>query len=138
MSDSVGPYRRQPTSLPLPWDSPRKNTGVGCHFLLQCSRVQLFETPWTAAHQAPPSMGLSRQEYWSGVPSVQGLRLHISKGMGTGLIPGWGAKISHALGPKNQNIKQEQYCNKSNRHFKKCCVYGSHSVVSNSLGPYGL
>ena len=33
------------------------------------SRVRLFETPWTAAHQAPPSMGFSRQEFWSGVPS---------------------------------------------------------------------
>ena len=32
------------------------------------SRVQLFATPWTAAHQDPPSMGFSRQEYWSGVP----------------------------------------------------------------------
>ena len=32
------------------------------------SRVQLLATPWTAAHQAPPAMGLSRQEYWSGVP----------------------------------------------------------------------
>ena len=32
------------------------------------SRVWLFETPWTAAHQAPLSMGFSRQEYWSGVP----------------------------------------------------------------------
>ena len=32
------------------------------------SHVQLFMTPWTAAHQAPPSMGFSRQEYWSGVP----------------------------------------------------------------------
>ena len=32
------------------------------------SRVQLFATPWTAAYQAPPSMGFSRQEYWSGVP----------------------------------------------------------------------
>ena len=32
------------------------------------SRVQLLATPWTAAHQAPPSMGVSRQEYWSGVP----------------------------------------------------------------------
>ena len=32
------------------------------------SRVRLFVTPWTAAHQAHPSMGLSRQEYWSGVP----------------------------------------------------------------------
>ena len=32
------------------------------------SRVRLFATPWTAAHQAPLSMGFSRQEYWSGVP----------------------------------------------------------------------
>ena len=32
------------------------------------SRVQLFATPWTVAHQAPPPMGLSRQEYWSGLP----------------------------------------------------------------------
>ena len=36
MSDSVRPHRRQPTRLPRPWDSPGKNTGVGCHFLLQC------------------------------------------------------------------------------------------------------
>ena len=78
MSDSVQPHRRQPTSLPRPWDSPGKNTGVGCHFLLQCVKVKvkgkalsharLFATPWTAAYQAPPSMGLSRQEYWSGLP----------------------------------------------------------------------
>ena len=33
------------------------------------SRVRLLVTPWTAAHQAPPPMGFSRQEYWSGVPS---------------------------------------------------------------------
>ena len=32
------------------------------------SRIRLLATPWTAAHQAPPSMGFSRQEYWSGVP----------------------------------------------------------------------
>ena len=108
-----------------PWDSPGKNTGVGCHFLLQCmkvksesdvaqlcltlhdpmdcsrpgtsvhgifqarvlewvaiafslqplkvkvkslSRVRFLVTPWTAAYQAPLSMGFSRQEYWSGVP----------------------------------------------------------------------
>ena len=31
------------------------------------SRVRLFATPWTVAHQAPPSMGFSRQEYWSGL-----------------------------------------------------------------------
>ena len=40
MSDSVRPHRRQPTRLPSPWDSPGKNTGVGCHFLLQCMKVK--------------------------------------------------------------------------------------------------
>ena len=40
MSDSVGPRRRQPTRLPRPWDSPGKNTGVCCHFLLQCMKVK--------------------------------------------------------------------------------------------------
>ena len=76
VSDSVRPHRWQHTRLRRPWDSPGKNTGVGCHFLLQCmkvkvkslSRVQLSVTPWTAAYQALPSIGVSRQEYWSGVP----------------------------------------------------------------------
>src|SRR5574337_1067649 len=40
MSDSVRPHRRQPTRLAGPWDSPGKNTGVGCHFLLQCVKVK--------------------------------------------------------------------------------------------------
>ena len=40
MSDSVRPHRQQPTRLPRPWDSPGKNTGVGCHFLLQYMKVK--------------------------------------------------------------------------------------------------
>ena len=40
MSDSVRPHRRQPTRVPHPWDSPGKNTGVGCHFLLQSMKVK--------------------------------------------------------------------------------------------------
>ena len=40
MSDSVRPHRQQPTRLPRPWDSPGKNTGVGCHCLLQCMKVK--------------------------------------------------------------------------------------------------
>ena len=40
MSDSVWPQRRQPTRLCRPWDSSGKNTGVGCHFLLQCMKVK--------------------------------------------------------------------------------------------------
>ena len=57
VSDSVRPHRRQPTRLPRPWDSPGKNTGVGCHFLLQrvkvksLSRVRLLTTPWTESWQ---------------------------------------------------------------------------------------
>ena len=110
MFDSVRPHRRQPTRLPPPWDSPGKNTGVGCPFLLQCMKVKsesevaqscltlcdpmdcslpgssvhgIFQArvlewstivsnslqpPWTVACQVPLSMGLSRQEYWSGLP----------------------------------------------------------------------
>ena len=77
VSDSVRPHRWQPTRLRHPWDSPGKNSGVGCHFLLQCMKVKsesevaqsslTLATPWTAAYQAPPPMGFSRQEYWSGV-----------------------------------------------------------------------
>ena len=40
VSDSVRPHRRQPTRLPRPWDSSGRNTGVGCHFLLQCVKVK--------------------------------------------------------------------------------------------------
>ena len=56
---------------------------MGCHFLLQCMKVKsesevaqscpTLATPWTAAYQAPPSMGFSRQEYWSGVPLPRAL-----------------------------------------------------------------
>ena len=38
--NSVQPHRQQPARLPRPWDSPGKNTGVGCHFLLQCMKVK--------------------------------------------------------------------------------------------------
>ena len=72
------PHRRQPPGSPVP--------GILQARTLECvaislsnawkwkvkvkslSRVWLLATPWTAAHQAPPSMGFSRQEYWSGVP----------------------------------------------------------------------
>ena len=78
MSDSVRPHRRQPTRLPRPWDSPGKNTGVGCPFLLQCMKVKsesevaqscpTLSDPMDCSPPGPPSMGFSRQEYWSGVP----------------------------------------------------------------------
>ena len=71
-------HRQQPTRLPRLWDSPGKSTGVGCHFLLQCMKVKsenevaqscpTLATPWTAAHQAPPSTGFSRQIPWMEQP----------------------------------------------------------------------
>ena len=84
MSDSLQPQRWQPTRLPRPWDSPGKNTGGGCHFLLQCMKVKSeseVATPWTAAHQAPLSMGFSRQEYWSGVPLLSPISIVINENL---------------------------------------------------------
>ena len=78
MSDSVQPHRWQPTMLPCPWDSPGKNTGVGCYFLLQCMKVKsenevaqsclTLRDPMDCSLPGSSAMGFSRQEYWSGVP----------------------------------------------------------------------
>ena len=78
MSDSVRLHRRQPTRLPRPWDSPGKNTGVGCHFLLQCMKVKseseaaqscpTLSDPMDCSPPGSSVHGFSRQEYWSGVP----------------------------------------------------------------------
>ena len=61
MSNSARPHRQQPTKLPRPWDSPGKNTGVGCHFLLQCMKVksesevdQSCPTPGVHMDWSPP------------------------------------------------------------------------------------
>ena len=60
------------------------------------SRVWLFATPWTAAYQAPPSMGFSRQEYWSGLPlqPLSGTYIHIHKDTDTDIH---GFKIAQSL-----------------------------------------
>ena len=78
MSDSVRPQRWQPSRLPRPWDSPGKNTGVGCHFLPQCMKVKSeSEVAQSCLSLCDPKdcslpgssvHGFSRQEYWSGVP----------------------------------------------------------------------
>ena len=78
MSDSVRPHSQQPTRLPRPWDSPGKNTGVGCHFLLQSMKVKsesevaqscpTLSDPMDCSLPGSSVHGFSRQEYWSGVP----------------------------------------------------------------------
>ena len=61
VSDSVRPHRLKPIRLLCPWDSPGKNTGVGCHFPLQCMKVksesevvQLCPTPSDPMDRSPP------------------------------------------------------------------------------------
>ena len=83
VSNSLWPHGLQSTRLPCPWDSPGKNTEwVATSFsnawkwkgkVKLLSRVWLLVTPWTAAYQVPPSMGFSRQKYWSGVPSPKAM-----------------------------------------------------------------
>ena len=78
MSHSVRPHRRQPTRSPVPGSLQARTLEWGAISFSNAwkwkvkvkllSRVWLFSTPWTATYQAPPSMGFSRQEYWSGVP----------------------------------------------------------------------
>ena len=79
VSSSLRPHRRQPTRLPHPWDSPGKNTGVGCHFLFQCMKLKsenevalsclTYSDPMDyIAHQAPPSMGFSGKSTGVGPP----------------------------------------------------------------------
>ena len=75
VSNSVRPHRRQPTRPPhlqartLVWVALSFSNVWNWNVKVKSlSRVRLLATPWTAAYLAPPSMGFSRQEYWSGVP----------------------------------------------------------------------
>ena len=78
VSDSVQPHRQQPTRLPSPWDSPGKNSGVGCHFLLQCVKVksesEVAQSCLTVSNPMDCSLpgssvhGIFQARYWSGVP----------------------------------------------------------------------
>ena len=78
MSDSVRPHRRQPIRFPRPRDSPGKNTGVGCHFLLQCMKVksesEVIQSCPTLSDSMDCSLpgssihGIFQARVWSGVP----------------------------------------------------------------------
>ena len=122
------PHRRQPTRLPCPWDSPGKNTGVGCHFLLQCmkvkslSRIRLLATPWTVDYQAPPSMGFSRQEYWSGVPLAKSILI----------LVGW---------ERGRRILSHLFLNCRNGNTADLCVYYVYFVrciAQGNSSPYSV
>ena len=76
LSDSLQPYRLQPTRLLCPWDSPGKNTGVGCHALLQ----RIFLTPGSNSH-LPVSPAVQTDSLPTEPPSPIG----------------WGAKVQNIL-----------------------------------------
>ena len=78
MSDSIRPHRWKPTRLPHPWDSPGKNTGVDCHFLLQCMKVKserqvaqscpTLSNPMDCSPPGSSIYGIFQARYWSGSP----------------------------------------------------------------------
>ena len=144
MSNSVRPHRRQPTRLPHPWDSPGKNTGVGCHFLLQCMKVKSESEvaqscptpsdPWTAAYQASSSMGFSRQEYRSGVllPSLDNLHSPLLLSQLTFLSPPLKKKNTQMASlmnsTKHLRKKQCQFYMNPYRKLKRKKCFPAHSM----------
>ena len=98
---------------PPHWDSPGKNTGVGCHFLLQCMKVKsesevaescpTLSDPMNCNLLALLSMGFSRQDYWSGVPLPSPCLL----AQGCNSIPGRETMIPYVSGPKKNKRNTE-------------------------------
>ena len=108
------PHRRQPTRLPYPWDSPDKNTGMGCHFLLQCVKVksesevaQPCPTLSDPMDCSPPGSSVRRifQERvleWGAIASGY-MCSNLLPGCPGGCSPGGGARLgSPAAGPPRQ------------------------------------
>ena len=124
MSDSVWSHRWQPTRLPCPWDSPSKNTGVGCHFLLQCMRVK-SESEVT---QLCPTLHDPLD------CSLPGSSVY---GIFQARVLEWGAiALSISLTSFSQHYWDE-FLSKSYLQLQVCCVL-SHSVMYDSLWPHGL
>ena len=118
MSNSVRPQRRQPTRLPRLWDSPGKNTGVGCHFLLQCMKVksavaQLCPTLSNPMDCSPPGSSVhgifqARVLDWGAIAFSKALihswnqRLEMGQRNGTTEVEWAGNKTTKNTGKGNQ------------------------------------
>ena len=104
VSDSVRPQRRQPTSLPRPWDSLGKNTGVGFHFLLQCRKVKnesevaqscpTLSDPMDCSLPGSSIHGIfqARVLEWGAIAFSEWLRLRAAYAGFLGSIPGQGTR----------------------------------------------
>ena len=83
MSDSGWPHRQQPTRLPWPWDSPGKNTGVGCHFLLQCMKVKKWKWSRSVVSDSSRPHGLQPTRLlhpWDSPGKSTGVGCHCTNG----------------------------------------------------------
>ena len=121
MSDSVRPHRRQPTRLPCPWDSPGRNTGVGCHFLLQCMKVKSE----SQVAQSCPTLSDSMD------CSLPGSSTH---GIFRARVLEWGA-IAHCYKWSQLLHKKKK---KKRHHFIKICINQSYCFSSSHVPMWEL
>ena len=121
MSDSVRPHRWQPTRLCRPWDSPGKNTGVGCHFLLQCMKVksdsevaQSCPTLCDPMDCSPPGSSVHRIYNLINLEGVLGKSLKESLTWKREMLNQWAkCDLSHSLVKNTQGIT----------HLPSACAY---------------
>ena len=106
MSDSVRPHRLQPNRLPRPWDSPGKNTGMGCHFLLQCMKVKSEREVAQSCPTLSDPMDCS----------LPGSSIH---GIFQARVLEWGA-LAHSLYCCFSFVKFETFWNKKDIYPKSC------------------
>ena len=150
------PHRRQPTRLPRPWDSPSKNTGVGCHFLLQCMKVksqsevaQSCPTPSDPMDCSPPGSSIhgifqARVLEWGAI-AFSVVDLSTSQ-MPLLLIPHWGLgfrymnfegqkhSVYHTTSKPTQPIIYQQYL-RGVHEFHASLVQTPSSQPPESLAP---
>ena len=113
MSDSVRPHRRQPTRLPHPWDSPGKNTGVGCHFLFQCMKVKSE----SEVAQSCPTVSN---------PSLPGSSVH---GIFQARVLEWGAIAFSGCWYRQAQLHHKWYVYSSPDHFLTFCPRSQCNVL---------
>ena len=107
---TLQPHRRQPSRLPRPWDSPGKNTGVGCHFLLQCMKVK-----------SESEVAQSCQHHYTHTYFKESLVAQMVKNLPvmreTGLIPGLGRSLGEGNGYSLQHFCLENFMDRGAQWF---------------------
>ena len=119
MSNSVRPHRWQPTRFLCPWDSPGKNTGVGCRFLLQCMKVKSE----SEVSQSCPTLSDPRD------CSLPGSSIH---GIFQARVLEWGASSFFKIQPVNES---KLFIN--NNRYHKTTNYTLQGLRENSH-QYGI